>query len=212
MQPLRTDLDQALHFVVLRISEQAQREGQPLLESEHEFLLNLPKRPINPSLHSVHYPGDVGFGTLPIRDFDFERLCSLAKNAYAFETANNPQTRRQWHFAVAVFDLNNHPMSWLLRWAGIKVQKAATVTDGCLLLISGIAIVVLLMRVVFTFINRVQNYRQVQNVTLWIAGGSLFLTVVLALHLLTRRLETWQGKRTVEKYRCDLDDSAGFRV
>lgn len=207
-----TDLDQALHFVIGRISEQALREGQPLLESEREFLLNLPKRPTNPSLYSAHYPGDVGFGMLPIRDFAFERLCSLAKNACAFETGNSPQMRRQWNFAVAVFDLNNHPMSWLLRWAGIKVQKAAAVTDGFLLLISGIAVVVLMLCAVFTLINPAQHHRPVPNVTLWIAGGSLFLTVVLGLHLLTRRLEMWQGKRTVEKYRCDLSDSTEFKV
>lgn len=213
MQPPGTDLDQALHFVIRRIGEQARREGQPLLESEREFLLHLPERPTNPTLHSAgHYPGDLTLGTLPLRDLEFERLCSLAKNAYAYETEMKPEARVQWNFAAAVFNLNNHPMSWMLRWAGIKGKKAAVVTDGFLLLISGIAVVAVLTCVVFVFFNSAQNHGQVQNVTFWIAGGSLFLTLVLALHLLARRLEIWQGKRTVEKYRCDLGDSRVFKA
>lgn len=210
MEAPRTDLDRALDFVIRRISEEAHREGHPLLESERDFLHHLPKRPTNPTLHSGYSPADLGVGALPLRDFSFERLCSLAKNAYTYEITKNPETHRQWNFAIAVFNLNNHPMSWLLRWAGLKGKKAGAVTDGCLLLISGVAVVGLMIALVFAFLYLAPNDRQPQQVTLWIAGGSLFLAIAFAVHLLTSRLEKWQGERTVEKYRCDLDDRPGF--
>ncbi len=83
MQSSKTDLDRALRFVVRRISEQAQREGQPLVESERGFLLHLPKHPTNPTLQSAgQYPGDSISWAYPLRDFEFERLCSLAKRVY----------------------------------------------------------------------------------------------------------------------------------
>ena len=212
MQAPRTDLNLALQFVIHRISEQAQREGEPLLEGEREFLRHLPKHPTNPTLHSAYYPGDVAFGMPAVRDFAFERLCSLAKKAYAFDVESNATARRQGDFAAAVLNFYDHPMSWLLRWAGIKLQKAATLTDGCLLVTSGIAVVALMLCIGFAFLHIAQSHQQVPNVALWIAGVSLFLAIVLALHLLTRRLERWQGKRSVEKYRCALDDSAESRV
>jgi hypothetical protein len=62
-----------------RIREEAERSGAPLEEEEQSFLSHLPTTPTNPMAHRAFDP------ELPApvhRDFGYERLCNLAKDAH----------------------------------------------------------------------------------------------------------------------------------
>lgn len=211
---LTTDLDAALEFVIRRIREEGERSGEPLDEDEEDFLRNLPTRPTNPTLHSTHYAGDGVLGSFPIRDLSFERLCDLAKAAYKSDTTIGTESERQWNFAAAVFRLNRHPMSWLLQWAGISLRKAAASTDGCLLLTTAIVFIVTSAFVLVPLLRFASGLANAWKLSIRILSGSLCAGLLVALYFWTRRLEFWQGKKTVEKYRCDLSapESGSFKT
>src|SRR5579871_2187367 len=100
-----SDLDAALHFVIARIEKEAERSGAALDEDEKEFLRNLPTKPTNPTLHM----GDHSTDWPVLRDFSYERLCTLAKSAYAYDVRLQPEALRQWDFACAVLQFHHHP-------------------------------------------------------------------------------------------------------
>jgi hypothetical protein len=56
------------------------------------------------------------------RNAAFESLCAVAGGAHNSDARLNPASTLDWEFAVAVLKLNRHPMSWLLRWASIKIS------------------------------------------------------------------------------------------
>jgi hypothetical protein len=114
------DLDTALRFVIERIEEEATRSGEPLSD-EQRFLLNhLPAY----SAWTQPYGGDPEIPAQPIpRDTTYERVCAVAKAAHHHDLRLNPESTLDWEFAAAVSKLNRHPMSWLLRWAGVKQRR-----------------------------------------------------------------------------------------
>lgn len=207
-----TDLDAALEFVIRRIREEADRSGHPLDEDEEDFLRNLPTKPTNPTLHSAHYAGEGVLGTFPIRDIPFERLCNLARQAYKSDTTIGTESERQWNFAAAVLRLNGHPMSWLLQWAGIKLRKAAGSADGCLLLTTAILLIVVSAFVLIPLLHFGSGLAEAWKIIVWILSGFFCAGLLVALYFWTRRLEVWEGKKTVEKYRCDLSRSVSKSV
>lgn len=95
MQLQRSDLDVALAFVVERITQEAERSAPPLDDDEKHFLNHLPTKPTNPTAAAA-----LGFNTayeefLPtpvLRDFRFERLCNLARDAHS-RSSNLPGRR-----------------------------------------------------------------------------------------------------------------------
>src|SRR5579871_518536 len=113
------DLSAALAFVIDRIEQEAMRSGEPLNEDERFLLNNLPR---------VSTATDINLGdpeaTPPYvpRDRTYERLCVLAKAARRNDVQLNPASL-DWEFAFAVAKLNQHPLSWLLQWAGVKQHR-----------------------------------------------------------------------------------------
>ena len=108
------DLDAALTFVIGRVEAQAMLSGEPLDEDERLLLNDLPTTPSMPEISN----DDPMFPThIRLRDTTYERLCALAKAARRSDVAENPALL-DWDFAFSVTKLNNHPMYWLLQWAG----------------------------------------------------------------------------------------------
>jgi hypothetical protein len=204
MPDLGKDCDAALRFVIEHINREADRTGSPLDENDTELLENMPIKPTNPTLQgdSFAYEGNLPMPVL--RDFQYERLCTLAKNAHKHDVAVRPEAIQQWVFAAAVLRFHRHPMGWLLEWAGIKVKKAKTPFDGCLLWATGLTVVISLITVVALVLIFSPRQGQLLKFSLWIGGGCLGGGVVACSYFLARRLESWQGEQTIEKYRCDL--------
>jgi hypothetical protein len=147
MHEPNSDLDSAVEFIIGRIDEAASRSGEPFTEHEKHFLHHLPKRPTNPTVNlSRGFYSRVALPTPTLRDFSFERLCALAKDAHRQDLEMHPSAATEWRFAGAVLGFNNHPMAWLLHWAGIRTLPR---WDGCLLVFTAILVVVLGSLVVF---------------------------------------------------------------
>src|SRR4029077_12619246 len=108
-----------------RIVEEAERSGEPLDEQERDLLHNLPTTPNNPTLSSWRFADEYSLPTPILRDFRFERLCLLAKNARLTDTRTRQGAAPQWGFAAAILELNRHPMYWLLQWSGVKKRRPA---------------------------------------------------------------------------------------
>jgi hypothetical protein len=103
-----------------RIEEEATRSGE-LLTDEQRFLLN--NLPRYSALPMTHVPDPEYPPILVPRDFVYERLIALARDARHNDVRVNPASDLEWMCAVAVSRLNRHPMSWLLRWAGMKERE-----------------------------------------------------------------------------------------
>jgi hypothetical protein len=111
MAPPSTDLDAALAFVIERISQEAQRSGTPLDDDEIHFLNHLPTEPTNPTVElGFNTAYEESWPTPVLRDFSFERLCKLARDAHQHDLRTRPDATREWEFAAGVLDLDRHPM------------------------------------------------------------------------------------------------------
>jgi hypothetical protein len=113
-------LDNALAFVMERIEEEATRSGEPLTDEQRFLLNNLPRYS---ALPLTNVPDPECPPMLVPRDVAYERLIALARDARHNDVRVNPASDLEWMCAVAVSKLNRHPMSWLLRWAGMKERK-----------------------------------------------------------------------------------------
>jgi hypothetical protein len=189
------DLDDALSFVVERIEREATRSGKPLTEEEGSLLNNLPTTPLFP----LSATSDPEFLPLPVpRDLAYERLIALAKEARQHDVRVDSMSHRKWRNAATVFKLNKHPMSWLLRWSGIREQKPWW--DGSLLIISATLLVFCFVAIILWGI--VETWTRLG----WIAVGLGYFVVVLLLYFGSRHIEEWQLRREVEKYRLASQD------
>jgi peptidoglycan/LPS O-acetylase OafA/YrhL len=98
----------------------------------------------------------------------------------------------KWHFAAAVFKLNDHPMAWLLAWGGVTPERPWW--DKWLLVIAGLLFVVCGMGVILT----ADNYSSPPT---WIIAACGYVVVLVLFYVALRRLEKWQLNKTVEKLR-----------
>jgi hypothetical protein len=189
------DLEDALTFVVRQIEGEATRSGKPLTEEEGLLLNNLPIAPLFPvTAHS-----DPEFPPMPVpRDLAYERLIFLAKAARQHDFRLDSMSERKWRYAATVCKLNKHPMSWLLRWSGIREQKPWW--DLSLLIICAILLVFYFLALILVGI--IETWTRLG----WITGGLGYFVVVLLLFFGSRHIEDWQLRREVDKYRLASQD------
>lgn len=191
-----SDLDGALNSIVKRIEREASRSGKPLTEEEALLLNNLPTAPLFP----LSGPGDPEYAPLPVpRDVAYERLIALAKEARQQDVRIDPMSDREWRYWAAVCKLNRHPMSWLLRWSGIREQRPWW--DRSLLIISAALLVFFFGALIFLGI--LQTWTRLA----WIAGGLGYFVVVVLLYFGSRHIEEWELRREVDKYRLAPQNS-----
>jgi hypothetical protein len=181
----QADLNLALSFVISRVEDAALRAGAPLSDNEQQVLRNLPTK------SAIGYAGSDLKPFIP-RDFVYEGLCSAAKAAYRADSSPGNPGESKWRFCAAVFRLNDHPMLWLLQWAGVDVPRPWW--DRLLLVGAGLVLVGML---VGTFV--VADYLH------WNPGhyiGLVFYTgILIAMHFVLKNLEKWQAKRVIEALR-----------
>jgi hypothetical protein len=183
-----SNLENALQFVTRRIEEEAMRSGKPLTEEEHLLLLHLPTQSTLPDPYSLDPESPPLI--LP-RDLVFERLCTLAKAAHRQDLQLNPNDCN-WQFAKAVAELNRHPISWLLGWAGVKIPRPKW--DGCLLIVAALVSISVWMVLMFVGTETRIRFR-------WVIAA-IGCAVVLATMLFgTRWLEKSQLQRTIQRCR-----------
>ena len=193
MPPQHTDLETALEFVTRRIEEEALRSGEPLTEEEHHLLHHLPGKPGLFSSPSSGFTPATGGMNIVARDFEYERLCALAKAAYSGDVCLDSMSADRWEFAAAVSKLNRHPIAWLLGWAGVKVRRQWW--DRWILVAS--ALVFTALGFLLLFLAAIEPMPPAG----WIVGGFGYIAVFVALILISRRLEAWQLKQTIQKCR-----------
>jgi hypothetical protein len=184
------DLEHALAFVIHRIEQEATRSGNPLTD-EQRFLLNdLPKDSVLPmtNVSDPEYPP-----MIILRDVTYERLIALARDARRNDQQANPAADLEWKFAVAVSSLNRHPMSWLLRWAGMKQPRPWW--DRLLLIGASLLFVVLLMALLL--FGEIQTRTRLR----WVGVGVGYIVAVLLLYSACRHIEEWQLTKIIDKYR-----------
>lgn len=186
-----SDLQHAFRFVVERIEAQATRSGEPLTDDERFLLNDLPTEPIFPTVSPVMDPES--FPPVPVpRDFVYERLIALAKQARRNDLRTNPGSELDWAFAFAVSKLSRHPMSWLLSWAGMKESRPwwdRPVLIGAALLFISVSLLL-----TYPVIGSGARIR-------WAVSGIAYLSVLFVFYLASRHLEERQWKQTIEKCR-----------
>jgi hypothetical protein len=197
------DLHSALHFVIGRISEEADRSGPPLDDDEKHFVLHLPARPTNPTLDHTWSEQSTSSWPIPLRDLMFERFCKLAKNAHKHDLTFYSNAAKRWNFAAAILQSHHHPMSWLLNWAGIRVTEAR-VSDRFLLVLTALVLVTLLLGGILVLAGVAEGQTEIWKWIDWIAGAIGLAAVAVAVYLFTKRMEKRQQQNIVERYRCDL--------
>ena len=184
------DLRSALGFVIGRITEEANRAGEPLDEDEEFLLSNLPRS------SSIAEWVDPEFPLVP-RDLAFEKLCRLALAAHSCDLALGPELERRWSFVSGVLKLHGHPMYWLLQWSGLKVRPR---WDRWLLVLAALLLTILGLAAMFYAVSVPSNRVR------WtlVVCSSVFFLLLLQL---SRKFERWQLRRTVERCRGALSDS-----
>jgi uncharacterized membrane protein YqjE len=120
------------------------------------------------------------------------RLIDLAKDARHYDLELDSTSDREWKFVASVCKLNRHPMSWLLRWAGIREQKSWW--DRSLLIISAIFLAFCFVAVMVLGI--VETWPRLG----WIAAGLGYFVVLLFLYFASRHIGDWQLRREIDKY------------
>jgi hypothetical protein len=196
MRHLSTDLETALAFVIEQISEEAVRSGAPLDEIELDFLRHLPAKRTNLTAYHGYYDNN----SLPVlRDFTYERLCTLAKNARLHDILTRPAATRDWEFSAAVFQLERHPMSWLLNWAGMKKRQPRG--DGLLLVGTALLVVLIFIFGAIALSVITEGRQEFWKRTLLIAGGCVYGVIVVLLVVAAQRFESWRLRQAVEKYK-----------
>lgn len=184
------DLEHALAFVIDRIEQEATRSGYPLTD-EQRFLLNdLPRDSTLPmtNVNDPEYPPMI----VP-RDVAYERLIALATDARRNDQRVNPASDLGWKFAVAVSFLNRHPMSWLLRWAGMKQPRPWW--DRLLLIGASLLFTSLLMALIL--FGEIENGTRLR----WLGIGVGYILMLLLVYFASRHIEEWQLTKIIEKYR-----------
>jgi hypothetical protein len=184
-----TDFDTSLAFITGRIEEEAARSGEPLSD-EQRFLLN--HLPNNSALPIWNGADPEWPAVLISRDSAFERLCALAKAAHNVARLN-PASALDWEFAFAVLKLNRHPMSWLLRWAGMKERRPWW--DRWLLIAAAMLVIFCFAAVML--ITGKEPWTRFQ----WIGIGAGYIAILILLHFASRMIEERQLKLTIERCR-----------
>jgi hypothetical protein len=183
------DLDAALTFVIDRIGEQAMLSGEPLDEDERVLLNNLPRTPSMPEISNY----DPEFSTHGrLRDTTYERLCTLAKAARRKDIALNPSLL-DWEFAFSVAKLNNHPMCWLLQWAGVKQRRPWW--DRWLLVAAALLFLATTMALLFLVVDKPPALWR------WIVVGGGYISIMLCMYFASCRIERKQLERNIEQSR-----------
>jgi hypothetical protein len=191
------DLDAALAFVIERISQEAERSGTPLGNDEKHFLNHLPTQPTNPI--AVTGFNTAYKDTLPtpiLRDFGFERLCKLAKDAHRHDIRTRPDAVPEWEFAAA--------MSWLLGWAGVRTKKRPARWDRLLLVTTATFVVVLFLVGAFALSALTDGMKGLWRWALWGVGACVYGSVITLVYFSVRRLEVRQQESNIERCRRDL--------
>jgi hypothetical protein len=184
------DLDNALGFVIRRVEEEATRSGEPLSD-EQRFLLNhLPENSALPQNYGADPESPI---VLVPRDALYERLCAVAKAAYQYDLRLNPASDLDWDLAAAVSKLHRHPMAWLLSWAGLKVRRPWW--DRWLLIIAALLLIFCFAVPMLLALN--QHWTRFQ----WSGIATAFIAILVLLHFVSRRIEEWQLKQTIERCR-----------
>jgi hypothetical protein len=181
-----SDLDVALQFVKRRINEEALRSCDPLTDDQRDLLEDLPAEQFLPEA----YAGDPEYIPLP-RDLAFERLCALARAAHRRDRTLNP-TERDWQFAKAVTQLYEHPMSWLLGWAGVQSRRPWS--DAWLLVVCAIFCISTCILLMFVGLET----------RLWLRcpiSASGLALLIAGMYFGTKQLERLQLSKKIEKYR-----------
>ena len=168
------DLDSARNFVIGRIAEQAERQGEPLSDEQRLFLNYLPS--------TAQDSWDPEIPVLVPRNIDRERVCALGKAAYQHDREVNPASL-DWEFAFAVFTLDRHPMGGLLQWAGMKPRRPRW--DGLLLIVSALLPIVAVVLIV------------------WNADGALFRSIGIGSGCVAIMLLMFFASRRIEKQRLE---------
>jgi hypothetical protein len=184
-----TDIEKALSFVIARVEGEAMLSGEPLNEDERDLLNDLPRTPSMPEISSY----DPAFSTdVRLRDTNYERLCALAKAARLKDVALNP-AMLDWDFAFSVTKLNNHPMCWLLQWAGVKQHRPWW--DRWLL----VAAAVLFFAATMPLFSLVVD--KPPAIWRWALTGSGYVLAILCMYFASRRVERKQLQRNIEQFR-----------
>jgi hypothetical protein len=182
------DLSAALAFVIDRIEQEAMRSGEPLNEDERFLLNNLP---------GVSTAIEINLGdpeaTPPFvpRDRTYERLCVLAKAARCIDLQLNPASL-DWDFALAVAKLSQHPLSWLLQWAGVKQRRP---WDRWLLIVAALLVIGAGVPLMLLVTDRRSSLWR------WSIVVAGYTGILLFTHFAARRIERHQLKRNVENCR-----------
>jgi hypothetical protein len=183
------DLSAALAFVIDRIEQQAMRSGEPLNEDERFLLNNLPTVSTAPEIN-------IGDPEVPLhfvrRDRTYERLCALAKAARRNDVQLNPASL-DWDFAFAVAKLSQHPLSWLLQWAGVKQRRAWW--DRWLLIVVALLVIGAGVPLMLLATDRPWS---LWRWTIVVAG---YTGILLFMYFPSQRIERQQLRRNVENCR-----------
>jgi hypothetical protein len=202
---LSVDLEHSLTYVIARISEQAERSAAPLGDDEIDFLHHPPTQPTNPTVSwGFHTAGQDSWPILALRDFEFERLCNLAKDAHAHDLRTRPDAAREWGFAGAVLQLHRHPLSWLLQWAHIRTAQRPARWDRLLLVATATLVVVVFILGAMALSVVTDGQRDAWKWTLCGIGACIYAAFLTFLYFAVRRLEARQRKQNIEEFRCDL--------
>ena len=187
------DLNTSLAFVIGRIEEEATRSGEPLSDDQRFLLNHLPKSSALPIWNGAdpEWPA-----VLIPRDVAFERLCTVARAAHNSDALLNPASTPDWEFAVAVFKLNRHPMSWLLRWAGMKERRPWW--DRWLLIVA--ALLVIFCFAALMLIAGNDPWTRFQ----WTGIGAAYVAILILLYFASRWIEARQLRQTIERSRRGL--------
>jgi hypothetical protein len=183
------DLGAALAFVIGRIEEQAMLLGEPLNEEERFLLNNLPTVSIAPEI-SIGDP-EVPVHFVP-RERTYERLCVLAKAARRNDVQLNPASL-DWDFAFAVAKFGQHPLSWLLQWAGVRQRRPWW--DRWLLIIAALLFIAASVPLMLLVIDRPWSFWR------WAVVVAGYAGILLFMYFASRRIERLQLDRSVEKCR-----------
>jgi hypothetical protein len=186
-----TELSRALAFMTGRIEHEAAQSGEPLSEEQRLLLNNLPRESAVPAMNGTD-PESPPLLSVP-RDVAYERLITLTRDARRKDLQANLASDAEWKIAFVVLKLNRHPMSWLLAWAGIKERTPWC--DGAGLVATALLLTgIILALVIFADAGGGTPLR-------WIAASAAYVVLLLFLWRVSRRIEVWQLRRSLEKYR-----------
>jgi hypothetical protein len=185
------DLEHALAFVIDRIEEEATRSGYPLTDKQRALLNDLPRDSVFLPTTNANDPENPPL--IVPRDFAYERLIALARDARRNDHRANPASDLEWKFAVAVSSLNRHPISWLLRWAGMKQPRPWW--DSLVLIGASILFVVVLVALIL--FGEIESGTRLR----WVGVGIGCIAMLLLLYFASRHIEEWQLMKIIEKYR-----------